>query len=223
MSGIHRHPACEKPWTDCGTPRQPIGGQLGGEHLTDAEDTRQLADTTDGVVLTKPVATTGYFIGEDILRITHVSFGEGVLTLTLTGYSERVRHNYLNIRINNDRGFQTPASFFGRYELGKGDMREVSFMAHENGRSVIITRSAYIQTIDGKNYPQKAKQAVYGYGAQTLTNFNTNNFEVALRSIGATTDRDSITDAESDWQCGRCAVSVKAEVGNRLGGTVGGL
>ena len=177
--------------TDDTTRQQGFASQGGGGGVSK----RQTAptDTRKQFPWSGPI-----FTGPDILRITHLSYQDNTLTLQLAAESERVRHNYLNIRINDSRSFQTPALFFGNYEFSKGNTREISFILHENGRSIILKRSPYVQMIQGKAYRYKAETTVYPYGWQTINDFDINRFEVALRSIGQTTDRDSITQADID-------------------------
>ena len=206
MSGIHRHPACKTPCTDCGTPDgkknlpdDPFGN-------TEGKDNPLFDDSISGVRGKTIIPATTL---ENALRITYLSHDDGVLTLHLTAYSPGTTHNHLVIRINDGRRFRTPAFFFGRHPLAEGEMREVVLTPLKDGSGITLERSAYKNTVKGKVYPYLSAVQVYPYGAETLIDFDITDFEVVLRDSGATTDRDSVrhTDIDTD--------------GNRIG-SVGG-
>ena len=224
MSGIHRHPACKKPCTDCGTsdgeknlPDDPFGNtqdeRVGASVLTsdnaDGGTGLQTPDSTDTQARNLPTPMHSHFRGADILRITYLSYADDILTLRLTAVSAQVRHNYLGIRVDDGKIFRTPPVFFGMHYLSAGEMREVTLTPHENGRGLIMTRSAYMDTVNAKGHTFLARTHIYPHGAETLKAFDTTDFVVRLRNYASETDRDSVrpTDIDAD--------------GNRIG-SVGG-
>ena len=204
MSGIHRHPACEEPCTDCGTPDgerdlpdDPFGNtedeSVGASVLTSddgiKDDTVAPTSTDEFTGLPQPRTSLG------TLRITYLSYDDNILTLQLTAYSPSTAHNHLVIRVN-EQDFITPALFFGRFELTTDEIRQVSFAPHTNGRSVILTRSEYSRLANGKAHTVSARTQGVAYGWDSITDFDIENFVVRLRNYASETDRDIVRQAD---------------------------
>ena len=217
MSGIHRHPACKKSCTDCGTPDGEKN--LPDDPFGNTEDESVGASvfaSDDGIKddTVTPTSIDGFTglpqprVSLGTLRITYLSYDDGVLTLQLTAYSPSTAHNHLVIRVN-EQDFITPTLFFGRFELTTNEMRQVSFAPHTNGRSVILTRSEYSRLVNGKAHTVSARTHPVAYGWDSITDFDIENFVVRLRNYASETDRDIVrqTDIDAD--------------GNRIG-SVGG-
>ena len=209
LSGIHRHPACETdgeknlpddPFEN--TEDKSVGASVFASD-DDIKDDTVAPTSIDGFTgLPQPRVSLG------TLRITHLSYDDGVLTLQLTAYSPSTAHNHLVIRVN-EQDFITPTLFFGRFELTTDEIRQVSFAPHTNGRSVILTRSEYSRLVNGKAHTVSARTQGVVYGWDSITDFDIENFVVRLRNYASETDRDIVrhTDIDAD--------------GNRIG-SVGG-
>ena len=198
MSGIHRHPACETDG-EKNLPDDPFGNtedeSVGASvFLSDdgiKDDTVAPTSTDEFTGLPQPRVSLG------TLRITYLSYDDGILTLQLTAYSPSTVHNHLVIRVNK-QDFITPTLFFGRFELTTNEMRQVSFAPHANGRSVILTRSEYNRLVNGKAHAVSARTQGVAYGWESITDFDIENFVVRLRNYASETDRDIVRHTDID-------------------------
>ena len=136
------------------------------------------------------------YIPRSMLRITYLSYVKPTLTLQITAPTSATL-NYLVIRVDG-QNWTTPALFFGRNQLGAGDMREVSLTAYPNGKGVVLTRMLYVDIVNGKAYKRAEKTAWRAYGGLAIAEFDITDFTVQLRNYASETDRDSVTENDFD-------------------------